>query len=111
MWDEISVNIPSGPDTNRTMEAIRTAVDKETANDTKLAEEEWKRAAKQNVLSHFTAKPSVDMRPSAAGVDVLVRYVTHASERYEMRNRIYESVMNLLHGSEGAAALPGDVKP
>jgi small-conductance mechanosensitive channel len=97
MWDEISVNIPSGPDTSRTIEAIHTAVEKETAKDTAMAEEEWKRAAKQNVLSHFTAKPSVDMRPSAAGVDVLVRYVTRASERYEVRNRIYESVISLLH--------------
>ena len=97
MWDEISVNIPSGPDTYRTIEAIHTAVEKETANDTKQAEEEWKKAAKQNVLSSFTAKPSVDMRPSAAGVDVVVRYVTHASERFEMRNRIYQSVIDLLH--------------
>jgi small-conductance mechanosensitive channel len=103
MWDEISVNIPSGPDTYRTIEAIHTAVETETANDTKLAEEEWKKAAKQNVLSSFTAKPSVDMRPSAAGVDVVVRYVTHASDRFEMRNRIYQSVIDLLHRPEGAA--------
>jgi small-conductance mechanosensitive channel len=110
MWDEISVNIPSGPDTYRTIEAIHTAVEKETANDTKLAEEEWKKAAKQNVLSSFTAKPSVDMRPSAAGVDVVVRYVTHASERFEMRNRIYQSVIDLLHGPEGAAVGSGGAK-
>ncbi|RSL17527.1 small-conductance mechanosensitive channel [Edaphobacter aggregans] len=112
MWDEISVNIPSGPDTYRTIEAIHTAVEKETANDTKQAEEEWKKAAKQNVLSSFTAKPSVDMRPSAAGVDVLVRYVTHASERFEMRNRIYQSVINLLHGpeAEGGATVSDGVK-
>ncbi len=110
MWDEISVNIPSGPDTYRTIEAIHTAVEKETANDTKLAEEEWKKAAKQNVLSSFTAKPSVDMRPSAAGVDVVVRYVTHASERFEMRNRIYQSVIDLLHRPEGAAVGSGGAK-
>jgi hypothetical protein len=30
----------------------------------------------------------------------VVRYVTHASERFEMRNRIYQSVIDLLHGPE-----------
>ncbi len=109
MWDEISVNIPPGPNTSRTIEAIHTAVEKETAKDTQMAEEEWKKAAKQNVLSHFTAKPSVDMRPSAAGVDVLVRYVTRASDRYEVRNRIYQSVINLMHEGE-VSALPDHVK-
>ena len=61
-------------------------------------------------LSSFTAKPSVDMRPSAAGVDVVVRYVTHASERFEMRNRIYQSVIDLLHRPEGAAVGSGGAK-
>jgi small-conductance mechanosensitive channel len=110
MWDEISVNIPSKADTYKTVDAIHTVVEKETANDTKLAEEEWKKATKRNVLSNFSAKPSVDMRPSTSGVDVLVRYVTHASERYEMRNRIYQSLMDVLHRPEGEAVVSSDVK-
>jgi hypothetical protein len=39
----------------------------------------------------------VDMRPGAAGIDIVVRYVTRASERFEMRNRLYQAVINLLH--------------
>jgi len=97
MWDEIVVNVPSGPNSQRVIEAIRTAVQHETENDTKLAEVEWQRATKQRGLSHFTAEPSVDMRPAAAGVDVIVRYVTRATNRFDMRNRLYEAVVGLLH--------------
>ena len=68
MWDEIAVNIPSGPDSQRVIDAIHTAVQQETEKDAKLAEEEWQRATKQRGLSHFSAEPSVDMRPAAAGM-------------------------------------------
>jgi small-conductance mechanosensitive channel len=97
MWDEIVVNVPTGPNSQKVIDAIRTAVQQETEKDTKLAEEEWQRATKQRGLSHFTAEPSVDMRPAAAGVDVIVRYVTRATDRFDMRNRLYEAVVGLLH--------------
>ncbi|MEO6910482.1 MAG: mechanosensitive ion channel protein MscS, partial [Edaphobacter sp.] len=58
---------------------------------------EWKRAIKQNGLSHFSATPSVDIRPAASGIDILVRYVTRAGDRFEMRNRLYQAVIDLLH--------------
>jgi hypothetical protein len=38
----------------------------------------------------------VNLRPTASGIDLLVRYVTRASERYEVRNRIYQRVVDLL---------------
>ena len=97
MWDEISVNIPTGPDSQRVIDAIHTAVQQETEKDAKLAEEEWQRATQQRGLSHFSAEPSVDMRPAAAGVDVIVRYVTRATDRFDMRNRLYQAVVALLH--------------
>ena len=37
------------------------------------------------------------MRPAAAGVDVIVRYVTRATDRFDMRNRLYQAVVGLLH--------------
>ncbi|HMH12792.1 MAG TPA: mechanosensitive ion channel domain-containing protein [Edaphobacter sp.] len=97
MWDEIVVNIPAGPNSQRVIEAIHTAVQQETEKDAKLAEEEWQRATKERGLSHFSAEPSVDMRPAAAGVDLIVRYVTRATDRFDMRNRLYQAVIALLH--------------
>jgi hypothetical protein len=37
-----------------------------------------------------------NLRPSASGIEVLVRYVTRASERFEVRNRLYQKLIDLL---------------
>jgi small-conductance mechanosensitive channel len=97
MWDEIAVSVPASGDTYGTVEVIHKAVIEETEKDTRLAEVEWKRASRQDGLSQFTATPSVNLRPAGAGVDLVVRYVTRASERFEMRNRIYGRVIDALH--------------
>jgi small-conductance mechanosensitive channel len=97
MWDEITVNIPPGVDSNKTIEAIHTAVIKETEKDASLAEREWQSTTHQYGLSQFKATPSVDMRPASSGVDIVVRYVIRAGDRFETRNRLYQSVIDLLH--------------
>jgi small-conductance mechanosensitive channel len=106
MWDEISVNVPAGEGTYKTIEAIHKAVLEQTEKDAKLAEAEWKSANKLQGLGQFSATPSVDMRPAAAGIDILVRYVTRAGDRFEMRNKLYQTVIDLLHRPEAAAAGP-----
>ena len=52
-------------------------------------------------MSHASASSSVDMRPAGAGVDVLIRYVTRASDRLKVRNRLYERVIDVLHQAAG----------
>jgi small-conductance mechanosensitive channel len=97
MWDEITVNIPPGIDSGKTIEAIHNTVVKETEKDSNLAEREWQNTAHHNGLSQFKATPSVDMRPASSGIDIVVRYVTRAGDRFDMRNRLYQSVIDLLH--------------
>jgi small-conductance mechanosensitive channel len=97
MWDEITVNIPPGEDSSKTIAAIHQRVIEETATDAHLAEEEWQHATRQRGLSQFKATPSVDLRPASSGIDIIVRYVTRAGDRFEMRNRLYQAVINLLH--------------
>jgi small-conductance mechanosensitive channel len=97
LWDEITVNVPSGPNGAKIIEAIQEALAKETAADTKQAEAEWQRVTQQRGLSQFSPQPSVDLRPSGSGVDVVVRYVTRADNRFEMRNKIYQAVIAFLH--------------
>jgi small-conductance mechanosensitive channel len=101
MWDEISLNVPAGEGTYKTIEAIHKAVLAETEADAKEAEAEWKGANRQQELGQFSATPSVDLRPAASGVDILVRYVTRAGERFEMRNKLYGTVLELLRNPEG----------
>ena len=97
MWDEIRLTIPAAGNTDEIIQLIHDAVLKETEKDTRLAEEEWKRVTRRNGLSPLTAGPSVDLRPSVSGIDVIVRYVTRASNRFEVRNRLYQCVIGLLH--------------
>jgi small-conductance mechanosensitive channel len=102
MWDEISVNIPATADSYRIIEAIHEVVIQQTAEDADLAEREWRNTG-QNGLSQFKATPSVDMRPATSGIDIVVRYVIRAGDRFETRNHLYQSVIDLLHKPDAAA--------
>jgi small-conductance mechanosensitive channel len=97
MWDEIKFTVPAADNTYEIIELIHKAVLKETEKDTRLAAEEWKRVTRRIGLSPLTAGPAVDLRPGASGIDIIVRYVTRASERFEVRNRLYQCVVDLLH--------------
>jgi small-conductance mechanosensitive channel len=96
MWDEIRVNVPASVESYKVIESIQTSVAKETEEDTKLAEDEWQRSTQQPWLKQFGAAPTVSQRPAASGVDVVVRYVTRAADRYEMRNKVYQAVIDLV---------------
>ncbi|WP_263366364.1 mechanosensitive ion channel domain-containing protein [Edaphobacter bradus] len=102
MWDEIKVNIPRGAETYKLIESIHGAVAKETEENAKQAEREWQRATKQGGLSQFSAEPSVELQPASSGVDMVVRYVTRAGERFDVRNRLYQRVIDLMGEAEDA---------
>jgi small-conductance mechanosensitive channel len=97
MWDQITVSVPAADDTYATIEQICKAVLKETEAEAKQAEEEWSRVGKHQGTSHFTGGLSVDIRPSGSGIDMVVHYVTRASDRFDVRNRLYQFIIGLLH--------------
>jgi len=97
MWDEITVSIQESHDTQKIVEQIRKAVEKETEESAGVAEHEWKRGARGDGLSRFSAAPVVNLRPSGSGIELLIRYVTRASERFGVRNRLYQNVIELMH--------------
>jgi hypothetical protein len=99
MWDEISMNIPPSDHSYELIEEIHKLVLKETEEDTRLAEAEWRGASKSSGLSQFSATPSVDLRPAASGVDIKVRYVTRAGDRFSMRNKLYQDTIAVLQKS------------
>ncbi len=96
MWDEIKVSIPPGAGSYPLIQKIREATIKATAEDAKTAEEEWKRVTRAEGRPQFSATPSVDMRPAGTGLDIVVRYVTRAGVRLETRNRLFETVVELM---------------
>ena len=108
MWDEIVLNIPATANAYDLIKRMQTTVEEVTTNDTAEAEREWQSATRQNALAHFSAAPTVDLRPtSAAGVDVLIRFVTRANDRFEMRRKLYEAVLALMEGTERPAVEAG----
>ena len=106
MWDEITVSIPLSANTQDTVDRIQTAVLDETKDNSQAAEGEWKRATHGQTFSEFNATPVVNLTPSGSGVDVRVRYVTRAPSRVEVRNRVYQRVIDLLHEKDLAAQTP-----
>jgi small-conductance mechanosensitive channel len=97
MWDEMSLSLPASPETYAKAAQLHQAILEETQQDAQLAEQEWKRVPRHSGLSHASASSSVNLRPSGAGVDILIRYVTRASDRLKVRNRLYERVIEVLH--------------
>jgi small-conductance mechanosensitive channel len=97
MWDEIKLSLPAGDNVHQLLERIQKVVEAETEPNAKAAEQEWKRGVHGASLSRFSATAVENLRPSASGIDVLVRYVTRASERFEEKNRLYQKLLEVLH--------------
>lgn len=96
LWDEIQLDIPESAEPYATAEAIQKMAADSTAANARLAEEEWNRVTPAGMPRSFSAAPSLSVRPTISGVNVVVRYIARASERYETRARLYGSVVELL---------------
>jgi small-conductance mechanosensitive channel len=111
LWDELQITIPEGRDPFPLVDAIQKKVLEATQDSAKQAELEWARAAGSRELSSITAAPAINVRPAAGGVEVQVRYVTRASERYQMRTRLYQTAVELLGGRDVHVSAPKDPEP
>lgn len=96
MWDEIEVQVPDSEPYSKA-EAIQKIVSDETAESVRIAESEWSRVAPYYVRQSFSAVPAMSIRPAGSGVTVSVRYITRATERYQLRAKIYRAIVELLH--------------
>jgi small-conductance mechanosensitive channel len=106
LWDELSVTVPFDRDSGRIAQAIEKEVSEATADNARQAEQEWRRSGRGRGTG-ISALPGVAVRPAAggiAGVEIAVRYVTRASERYALRARLYQTVVGLLAQHPAAAA-------
>jgi small-conductance mechanosensitive channel len=98
MWDEVTTLVPAGQDPYALVEAIRELVARETAANAQLAEREWEASNRQRRIQGFSAKPGINVVPTAAGVEIRVRYITRAFERQETRGRLNQAMVELMHG-------------
>ena len=98
MWDELKLTVPANQDPYKVIDGIQKVVAKETEQNSHHAEEEWQHTTNRYRVQSFSAAPAINVVPSGDAVEVRVRYITRANERHEMRRRLYEAVVKLMHG-------------
>jgi hypothetical protein len=111
MWDELQIVLPAGQDPFPIVDAIQKKVKDATAETAALAEKEWQHAARSRDMSVLSAAPAINVRPVIGGIEMAVRYITRASERYQLRAKLYHVAMDLLAVKDfpppGATVDPG----
>lgn len=109
LWDEIQILVPAGENPYPVIDSIQKLVSAETEANAHMAEQEWQKAASRYRVKSFSAVPSINVRPSGQGIQIVVRYITRAHERYDVRARLHQAIVDLLHRKHvqaAAAALP-----
>jgi small-conductance mechanosensitive channel len=106
LWDELQVEVGQGANPYPLVEAIQRLVEEETRASAAQAEKEWQKSA--GYQKSLTVAPAIHLRPTAGCVEMQIRYITSANERYVTRSRLYEKIVGLLRGEakpqEGAPA-------
>ncbi len=102
LWDELQVVVPAGRDPYPIVDAITKQVVEATAASAKLAEEEWQRAVPAQRGKVFSGTPGVNVKPVVGGVEIAIRYITRANERFLLRAKLYQAAVDLL-GEKAAA--------
>jgi small-conductance mechanosensitive channel len=103
LWDQLQVVVPIGRDPYPIVEAITAQVVQATADSSQQAEQEWQRAVPAQRGKSFSGKPGVNVKPVVGGVEISVRYITRANERYLVRAKLYQQAVDLL-GAKPASA-------
>jgi len=96
LWDELQIVVPTGLDPYPVVDAIQKKVLEFTAEGAQQAEREWQGAAKSRDTSSRSGAPAINIRPVIGGIEISVRYVTRANERYQLRAKLYEAAVSLL---------------
>ena len=98
LWDELQVTLPGGQDPYPMVDALHKKVREATQESVKQAEEEWSKATTSHEMSGFSADPAISVKPVSGGVEMSVRYITRANERYELRTKLYQAAIEVLGG-------------
>jgi small-conductance mechanosensitive channel len=111
LWDELQVVLPPGKDPYPIIDALQRKVLEATAEKAKLAEQEWKSAASSRDMKALSAAPAINVKPVVGGVEIAVRYITRANERYQLRAKLYQAAVDLLGEKEVQVPPPPEPKP
>jgi small-conductance mechanosensitive channel len=96
LWDELQIVVPAGQDPYPIVDAIQKKVVEATSEGALQAEKEWKGTTRSREMTSQTAAPAINIKPVIGGIEIAVRYITRANERYQLRAKLYESAVGLL---------------
>jgi small-conductance mechanosensitive channel len=102
LWDQLQVVVPAGKDPYPIVDALTKQVVEATAESASQAEQEWQRAVPAQRNKVFTGKPGVNVKPVVGGVEISIRYITRANERFSLRAKLYQAAVDLLGESPAA---------
>ena len=108
LWDELQLVLPTGQDPYPIIDAIQKKVAEATSESAKQAEQEWQHAARSRDMSAMSAAPAINVKPVIGGVEISVRYITRANERYQLRAKLYHAAVDLLGGKNVQLPPPPD---
>jgi small-conductance mechanosensitive channel len=104
LWDELQIVLPAGRDPYPIVDAIQKKVLEVTGETAKQAEKEWQGVAQsRDTARSLTAAPAINVKPVVGGIEIAVRYITRANERYQMRAQLNQAAVDLL----GQDTVPG----
>lgn len=108
LWDEVRIAVPAGKDPYRIVELLQKRVQEVTAENAKRAEREWTGASRSPGPGTIAAAPAMTIKPTMGGVEVTLRFITHAAERYEVRAKLYQTAVEVL-GEATPIEAPKDI--
>jgi len=98
LWDELQVVVPAGQDPYPIVDSIAKQVTEATAESARQAEQEWARAVPAQRGKVFSGTPGISVKPIVGGVEIAIRYITRAHERFLLRAKLYQVAVDLLGG-------------
>jgi small-conductance mechanosensitive channel len=96
LWDEVLVLVPYERDPTPIADTLYDEVVKATGESAQQAEREWKSSAPTRRGAQISWTPGLSIRPAVGGVEIAVRYVTRAGDRFNLRARLYKTAVNIL---------------
>ncbi len=106
LWDELQVVLPAGQDPYPMIDAIHKRVTEETMKTAQQAEDEWRGSINSREMSNFSSAPAISVKPVVGGIEVAVRYITRANDRYNLRAKLYQSAVEILGGRPAEIKTP-----
>jgi small-conductance mechanosensitive channel len=111
LWDELTLVVDSSQSPYPIVDAIQKTVLEATKESAGEAEKEWKNAAQSRNVGALSAAPAINLKPIVGGVEVAVRYITRANERYAMRSKLYQAAVSLISKKGGQETVSVTEKP